>query len=275
MRRNPTKLIIFVLGIVGLAAANELHARRKRYIVFPEGSSFSIALCLTIHTLTSDNIFTEGVNWGISYDLPNETKPELEPYLSLRRRKDEEHEKEGKTRRKNTLRAGQTYHHDELEYDRRAHARYRREGDHYYLQRRHRRDLYSKVEVVINAMGLDGRACVLRALCEASRRLRPRGASLVEEMLRIVFDLPLERLRPHEPEEHHAYAEATAHGRRRGDRDGDGEQGQIEDCAALYPKCSFSLLDMALGRYNAADDNHPYGGGMSPETAALIRMAMK
>ncbi|CAB0039796.1 unnamed protein product [Trichogramma brassicae] len=224
MQRNPTKLIVFVLGILGLAAASsELHTRRKRYIVFPEGSSFSIALCLTIHTLTSDNIFTEGVNWGISYDLPNETKPELEPYLSLRRRKDEERQKEGKTRRR--------------------------------------------------LMGFDGRACVLRALCEASQRLRPRGASLVEEMLRIVFALPLERLRPHEPEEHHAYAEATAHGRHGGA--GDGEQEQIKDCAALYPKCSFSLLDMALGRYNAADDNQRFGGGMSPETAALIRMAMK
>lgn len=36
-------------------------------------------------------------------------------------------------------------------------------------------------------MGFDGRTCVLRALCEASQRLMPKGNTLIEEMMRISF----------------------------------------------------------------------------------------
>ena len=43
-----------------------------------------------MHTLTSDNIFSEGLNWGISYDLPNESRPELDPFLDLRRQDEPE-----------------------------------------------------------------------------------------------------------------------------------------------------------------------------------------
>lgn len=36
-------------------------------------------------------------------------------------------------------------------------------------------------------MGFNGRSCILRALCEASQRLMPKGNTLVEEMMRIAF----------------------------------------------------------------------------------------
>jgi len=105
-----------------------------------------VALCMTVHTLTSDNIFTEGLNWGISYDLPNESKPALEPFLELRN---------------DRLKAGNEHdRHGVLKYpgwnngakSRFVPARKKyRKSEYYYLQRRHRRDLYGKLEVIMNA----------------------------------------------------------------------------------------------------------------------------
>jgi len=99
---------------------------------------------MTMHTLTPDKIFTEGVNWGISYDLPNESKPALEPFLELRN-----------DRLKSSYDG-----HGALKYptwnngvksrfvpDRKKY----RKSEYYYLQRRHRRDLYGKLEVIMNA----------------------------------------------------------------------------------------------------------------------------
>ncbi|XP_058792440.1 uncharacterized protein LOC131664956 isoform X2 [Phymastichus coffea] len=113
--------------------------RRKRYVVFPEGSSFSIALCMTVHTLTPDNIFTEGLNWGISYDLPNESKPELAPLLRPR----------DDAPGYGAAEPGQWDAHGKYYLMPGAKKYYR--ADHHYLQRRHRRDLYGKLEVVIDA----------------------------------------------------------------------------------------------------------------------------
>ncbi|XP_068081350.1 uncharacterized protein [Anabrus simplex] len=166
--------------------------RRKRYVLFPEGSSFSVAFCMTIKTTTPDvDIFTEGVNWAISYDLPNETRSRedapFDPFLPPAP----------------------------------------------VLLRRHRRSFYSKLEVLFNAAGVDGRACVLRTICEAAQRLIPRG-NMVDEMLRILFTMPLEHVHGYEPEEHHQYDAAHRTG--------------LTDsyCPDMFPTCPVSLLDIAL-----------------------------
>lgn len=111
---------------------------------------------MTLHTLTSDDIFQEGVNWGISYDLPNESKPALEPFLELRNDK---------------LKTGNKYGHygsavapanryGALKYSgwnnnvksRIAPGKKKYgKSEYYYLQRRHRRELYDKLEVIMNA----------------------------------------------------------------------------------------------------------------------------
>ncbi|XP_047004224.1 uncharacterized protein LOC124622537 [Schistocerca americana] len=62
----------------------------------------------------------------------------------------------------------------------------------YYLHRRQRRQLYSFLESAIDAHGLDGRACILRAICEA-RDLPGFAAdtsSVVADILRLVFTIP-------------------------------------------------------------------------------------
>ncbi|XP_058792441.1 uncharacterized protein LOC131664957 [Phymastichus coffea] len=72
--------------------------------------------------------------------------------------------------------------------------------------RRNRRDLYRKLEAMLDAQGRPGRDCVLRALCRAgerSRRRAPRRGTFLEEILRAVFTFPsLEHAR--EENGHHA-----------------------------------------------------------------------
>lgn len=50
-------------------------SRRRRYVVFPEGSSFSVAVCMTIGIYGNPNyqLISWALNWGVAYDLPNET----------------------------------------------------------------------------------------------------------------------------------------------------------------------------------------------------------
>ncbi|KAL1506073.1 hypothetical protein ABEB36_005504 [Hypothenemus hampei] len=63
--------------------------RRKRYVVFPEGAAFSAILCLTFQMgITGEaQIFTEAINWGLIYDLPNDTKPFYDYYKAAQKRR--------------------------------------------------------------------------------------------------------------------------------------------------------------------------------------------
>ncbi|XP_058826159.1 uncharacterized protein LOC131686056 [Topomyia yanbarensis] len=55
--------------------SNRILSRRKRYVVFPEGSSFSVAVCMTIGMIGNPNyqMFSWALNWGMAYNLPNQT----------------------------------------------------------------------------------------------------------------------------------------------------------------------------------------------------------
>ncbi|XP_031774795.1 uncharacterized protein LOC100864698 [Apis florea] len=265
MNRNEARRFLLLILLCTLLTDYRVNSdsdarlsRRRRYVVFPEGSTFSIALCVTVHTVTPDNIFTEGINWGISYDLPNESKPALEPFLQLRHDRVKPVKKYGSQYPSDKNVVKYSGWNSDKYYVKPGKRKYLK-PDYYYLQRRHRRELYSKLETIMNAMNFDGRTCILRALCEASQRLLPKGNTLVEEMMRISFSFPLKRLFEHEPEEHHAYSRARKAGH------------EGHDCAAMFAGCSLSLIDMALGKYDAAespplatpeytDESYSYGG---------------
>ncbi|KAJ8898459.1 hypothetical protein PR048_003819 [Dryococelus australis] len=109
------------------------------------------------------------------------------------------------------------------------------------------------IRCCVRRAGLDGRSCVLRAICETAQQLKPRS-SLFLEIFRILFTctlcmflraepplsglyfprLPLERVAPHEPSEHWQYDSAHRRGLAN------------HDCQDLYPSCSVSLLDTLL-----------------------------
>ncbi|KAF5307135.1 hypothetical protein FQR65_LT07119 [Abscondita terminalis] len=154
---------------------------------------------MTAQTTLPEQIFTEAINWGIAYDLPNESSILREFFYP-------QHE----------------------------------------MQRRNRRDLYQNMEIIMDSMGFNGRSCILRALCETSQRFSSRKHGLIEELIRIVFNFPLQKVMNWEPEEHRLYHWAYRVG----------QEKEQKDCSDLFSGCSFSLLDMALGRYS--DYTHGY-----------------
>lgn len=113
---------------------------------------FKVALCLTVHTLTPDNIFTEGLNWGISYDLPNESRPAPEPFLQPKndKFKMDLYDRKGSSNPQKQKVVGQFWKDKENHYIFPNEKKYYK-SNYYYLQRRHRRDLYNKLEVIMNA----------------------------------------------------------------------------------------------------------------------------
>ena len=88
-------------------------------------------------------------------------------------------------------------------------------------------------------MGYDGRECILRALCEAPKTFGKRGTHLVAELIRTVFTFPKSKVLPFENQELMIYDEAHRKGK-----------SGMSDCHETYPKCGFSLIKLALGKYS-------------------------
>uniref|UniRef100_A0A182XWD9 Uncharacterized protein n=1 Tax=Anopheles stephensi TaxID=30069 RepID=A0A182XWD9_ANOST len=110
------------------------------------------------------------------------------------------------------------------------------------VQRLFRRDLYQKLEVIMDSMGYTGRDCILRALCESSQYFGGKGRNMVAEMLRTLFSYPKQKVLSFEHADHRLYDEAHRKGR------------NMAPCQSLYGNCQFSLLELALGKYST-----PYG----------------
>ncbi|KAJ6635903.1 hypothetical protein Bhyg_14489 [Pseudolycoriella hygida] len=107
------------------------------------------------------------------------------------------------------------------------------------ILRRNRRDLYGKLETIIESMGYDGRQCILRALCESKQYFNKKEPNMVEKLLSTVFSLPKSKVLPSEHEDAKEYD--IAH-----------RKGVIlnKPCALAYPDCNLSLIRMALGGYS-------------------------
>ncbi|KAL3273269.1 hypothetical protein HHI36_014723 [Cryptolaemus montrouzieri] len=139
--------------------------------------------------IPAGRIFTEGVNWGIAYELPNK-KIFLE---NLKEKKK------------------------------------------HIIRRRDRRNLYENVELILENFGFNGKACIYRALCEASSKLAFEDKTITEKMVSILLRYPLEPIEQDEPDQHVYYHNATRLG--------------YEDptnCEGFLETCPISLIDLAL-----------------------------
>ncbi|XP_018051512.1 PREDICTED: uncharacterized protein LOC108689299 [Atta colombica] len=98
------------------------------------------------------------------------------------------------------------------------------------LHRRSRSVVYPKMEAFLQSTGLDGRSCVMRALCEAGQRdpVQIGTRSFVQELLHAIFTLPKDGAK-FERSADHAYDRAYETG---------------GDCERLYPTCQHSIYDM-------------------------------
>ncbi|XP_033241716.1 uncharacterized protein [Drosophila pseudoobscura] len=130
-------------------------SRPKRYLSFPEGSSFSVAVCFTVGIIGNPyyayNSF--GINWGVAYDLPNTTWV--------------------------------------LQH---LHGFSTHPVAPAVLRRRSRSMIYQKIETIVDNMGYNGRDCVLRTLCESRQYFQRTKMNMVGEMLRTIFSLPKQRI---------------------------------------------------------------------------------
>ncbi|XP_014228576.1 uncharacterized protein LOC106653592 [Trichogramma pretiosum] len=101
------------------------------------------------------------------------------------------------------------------------------------LHRRSRAAVYPKIEAFLQSTGLDGRSCVMRALCEAgTRHPSQRGSgSFVQELLHAIFTLRQDG-GSFDREDHREYDEAAtaAH--------------EARNCAELYPSCQQSIYEL-------------------------------
>ncbi|XP_023035556.2 uncharacterized protein LOC6649457 isoform X1 [Drosophila willistoni] len=129
--------------------------RPKRYLSFPEGSSFSVSVCFTVGIVGNPNYAYSsfGLNWGVAYDLPNIT-------LVLQS----------------------------------LHGFSKHPVAPSVLRRRTRRALYSDIETIVDNMGYNGRDCILRTLCESRQYFQRTKMSMIGEMLRSIFSLPKQRI---------------------------------------------------------------------------------
>ncbi|RZB39317.1 DM4 12 domain containing protein [Asbolus verrucosus] len=91
------------------------------------------------------------------------------------------------------------------------------------IYRRTRRDLYAKIERLFTALSKDGRACLLKAVCEVSRATREKG-TFIEEIVKAIF-----RVRHHQDEGHEEKDEY------------DLAANEQHDCKEMYPTCEHSI----------------------------------
>ncbi|XP_063992890.1 uncharacterized protein LOC135170762 [Diachasmimorpha longicaudata] len=98
------------------------------------------------------------------------------------------------------------------------------------LHRQSRSALFPRIEAFLQSTGLDGRSCVLRALCEAGQRRREMvgKGTFVQELLHSIF-----RLR----RDGHRFEKFE-------DRFYDSAHENTGDCAKDYPTCKHSIYEL-------------------------------
>uniref|UniRef100_A0A1I8PMY5 Uncharacterized protein n=1 Tax=Stomoxys calcitrans TaxID=35570 RepID=A0A1I8PMY5_STOCA len=191
-------------GRHSIVDADEIHSRAKRFIAFPVGSSFSTAVCLTTGVIGNPNY--QYLSMGLNWGIAYDL-PNSTWVL--------EHAKGfGAKDDKGAL-----------------------------IKRRHRRDLYGKLETLITGMGYNGRDCVLRALCESRQYFQNTKMGMIGEMLRAIFSLPKQRIYRRELDEDSDLPVYDKAYRRARSAD------SFVDCSSQYD-CSFSLLELAFGKYS-------------------------
>nr|XP_049702284.1 uncharacterized protein LOC126055746 [Helicoverpa armigera] len=227
-------------------------SRRKRFVIFPDGSSLQLVFCCqTAALIPIGDIFLFGSTVGLAWNLP--TDPSIFHTFKdferpLRRSDvvktinylDEDGRLIAKVPYKRRLIVNPAFSKRSVEdksmsYKEKLKLKIDRKKMHEkhfkldYLKhhnldknsidfhRRNRVELYGKIEKMLEAMGRDGRQCVLYKLCEAAQRHTQQG-TFVQEFLRAVFTLP--KGEEFQRDEHKDYDKAHV---------------ETENCSELYP----------------------------------------
>ncbi|CAG9130157.1 unnamed protein product [Plutella xylostella] len=222
-------------------------SRRKRFLIFPEGSSFQLVFCITIPALALADIFLYGYTAALAWELPQD------PYSPFDHKADPLHRRvdtkqiyftdyDGKVLFKkpykrrpivNPAIAKRSVNSNEkgtrFKMDRkRMHTGHKRD----FLKTEHmdersvefhrssRASLYEKIEGLLKAMGANGRSCLLKTLCQVGQTHDHKQSSFLQEIMRTVFTLP--KGKDFEQERHQEY---------------DSAHSVAESCDLVYPDC--------------------------------------
>ncbi|KAM3960411.1 LOW QUALITY PROTEIN: uncharacterized protein ACR2FA_005509 [Aphomia sociella] len=228
-------------------------SRRKRYLVFPDGSSFQLVFCVqTAALIPIGDIFLYGNTAALAWSLPSDPK-----FFYMLKEFDKEAlrrgdvvnsvnyvDEKGRVIAKVPYKRKQIVNpafakrsvDEQITYKEKLKIKIDRMRMHEkqltrdYLKenldestvefhRSSRVELFEKLEKLFTTLGQDGRQCVLYKLCEAAQSA-PEQGTFLQEFLRVIFTLP--KGREFMLEEH---------------RDYDSAHTPTEDCTASYPGC--------------------------------------
>ncbi|KAF9419868.1 hypothetical protein HW555_003701 [Spodoptera exigua] len=227
----------------------KLLSRRKRFLIFPDGSSFQIVFCTQNHGyLQLGNIVWFGTTAALAWELPTDPGAfdmfkDLKAYQGQRRQDilyyvDEDGKIVDKVEYKrkiliNPALAKRSV--DAAERNKRNITKFNIKEMHKLQKnkmlfenldatriehhRTERQEIYAKLEKFLQTLGLDGKECILKMLCVTGKQ-RSKQASFVAEILRAVFTLP--KVPDTMSKVHKHYHDAP---------------GSNGDCSELYPKC--------------------------------------
>ncbi|KAM3965447.1 uncharacterized protein ACR2FA_000282 [Aphomia sociella] len=243
--------------------SGELLSRRKRFIVFPEGSSLQIVFCLTFPNI---NVMGDIILWGytaaLAYELPQDPySPFMHHADPLHRRVDTKAiyytNEDGNVIFKRPYQrrpiVNPAFAKRSIDYggmnapqfkkgipqknriDRKqVHAsKNKREflksehmdGRSVEFHRSSRGSFYQKIETMIQGLGGNGRECMLKTLCLVGQSQHHPQGSFLQEILRAVFTFPKSQSEDEEYKDYDAALNAT------------------EPCEKLYPECEDSSAD--------------------------------
>ncbi|XP_032514575.1 uncharacterized protein LOC116768062 [Danaus plexippus] len=225
---------------------NTILSRRKRFLIFPEGSSLQLVFCVTYPVLTSiGDIFLWGNTAALAYELPQD------PYSPFNHKADPLHRRmdtntiyftdyDGKIIYKKPYvkkfivnpafakRSVDEYEKVSFEYKIGKKQMHASKHTRTFLKehlgnidfhRISRASLYQRIETLLQGLGSDGRNCVLKALCVIGQSQEDSQGAFLHEIMRAVFTIPKGTTSGDIDEEYDIAHTAT------------------EPCHELYPNC--------------------------------------
>nr|XP_021203319.1 uncharacterized protein LOC101745712 [Bombyx mori] len=243
-------------GGIELHGRNEILSRKKRFIIFPEGSSFQLVFCTTFPLVSPiGDIVLWGYTAALAWELPQDPYSPFDHHADpLHRRMDSKvvyyTDEDGKViyrrpyKRKaivNPAFAKRSVDVDASQIEKekygidrkQMHASKNRrailnstdyEQQTVEFHRTSRVSLYQKIETMLQGLGANGKHCMLKTLCIVGKTNdHPQGAFL-QEILRAVFTLPQGG-----SDEFQKEYEAAHYAK--------------ESCDELYPDCDQTVLE--------------------------------
>ncbi|KAL4717128.1 hypothetical protein ACJJTC_017015 [Scirpophaga incertulas] len=234
------------------SSPSKLLSRRKRFLLFPDGSSVQLVFCTQNHGyLQIGDVVWYGHTAGLAWELPsNPGAFKDRKHTSENKRRDSTNhkivyvDKHGKFISETSYRrnpivnpafAKRSVKDDGFKSNKskikksitKMHERMKVkdwfenldiESIKFHVKTRN--DLFEKIEKLLEGIGLNGKECVLRLLCETGKGRGEQG-SFLEELLRVTFSLPRGLTFDSVNKEYD-----IAHGRN-------------GDCATMYPHCRY------------------------------------